>query len=106
MEICGSIQINLKCTLKGCQPLKKWVFKKKVGKSQNTFAKAEEIGCGNDLILSWICNELRQNNKNKVCSWVDGWMGEWVDGWMGGWADVKAVLRIANKTIKTLKLPV
>ena len=36
------------------------------GKSQNTVGLAEEIGCGNDIVLSIICqrNEPRQN-KNK-----------------------------------------
>eukprot|EP00955_Chlamydomonas_euryale_P008395 89300-Chlamydomonas_euryale.AAC.1 len=25
---------------------------------------------------------------DRMCGWVDGWMGGWVDGWMFGWMDV------------------
>ena len=75
--------------------ISKFGYSKKLEKSQSKVAMAEEIGCGNDIVLSKLPEKMNwDKNQSETIA---------LDGWVSG----KAVLRIAytNKKENSMHFP-
>ena len=74
----------------------------KNGKSQNKVALAEEIGYGNDIIMSKMGRDVNENKNKKLKiiekSSVEGWMGGWMYGCKSHFKDCLLQSKIISKT--------